>query len=224
MSSIKRVVIFLLIAAGMSFTGWSQDLDSLRIDLQVSKYSPLQILQRIESEYPVRFYFQPNLLPSQSFDLNVTQTPLPEVLDLLLRGTRLSYLPYRSYAVVIAPRESLGQEHDASYYTAWEETLTAEIQSEESEEGPFLIGDKDRPSATGKVRIEGRIRDVETGEILTEASILVPELRKGSNVNENGNFVLNLSIGTYDVQVQALGYERRDAQIIVFGNGKWIFR
>ena len=221
MNLIKLLAVFVLIFGGSFFKGYAQQLESIHVDLQARNQSLREILEQIESKYPIRFYFQATDLPPKTYSHQFESTPLPQVLTRLLSGTSLGYLPYRSYAVVIAPVLALGQNHDAHYYSAWEETLNAVAQplTENEEEGIWLVGDKNSPSPTGKARITGTIRDAESQERLTEGSILIPALRKGSNLNESGEFVLTLDIGTYKAQIQALGYERVEAELIVFGDG-----
>lgn len=62
--------------------------------------------------------------------------------------------------------------------------------------------------------IKGRVSSVK-GEDLPFATIYLPKLNLGASTNINGQYEIKLSPGTYQVQVQYIGYETVKAQLIV---------
>lgn len=62
--------------------------------------------------------------------------------------------------------------------------------------------------------IKGRVSSVK-GESLPFATIYLPKLNLGASTNINGQYEIKLSPGTYQVQVQYIGYETVKRQLVV---------
>src|ERR1043165_8376221 len=57
-----------------------------------------------------------------------------------------------------------------------------------------------------KGTISGRITDKKTGHAIPFASVNIPEAKAGAMSNSEGDYVVKVPAGTYEVKVQFLGY------------------
>ncbi len=61
--------------------------------------------------------------------------------------------------------------------------------------------------------LSGYVKDVETGEELIGASVYVPTLQLGSSTNAYGYYVMELPKGTYELDVQFIGYSLKKVTV-----------
>ncbi len=213
---IFRLLIFLLVF-GMGLPALSgQALDELPVTLEVRQQPPGAVLQRIEEGHPVRFYYPQGVLPDSLFNLTFEATPLSQVLDRLLNGSRLGYLFYRDYAVVIGPRAGLEELYSTEYY---QRLADAALQEDTTALAPLVVGDPTRMEAGRLVEVSGVVTETESGATLTGVTIFFTDLGEGAATDENGAFSVLVPAGRHDMEVKTLGYEELYREVEVFSAG-----
>lgn len=70
-------------------------------------------------------------------------------------------------------------------------------------------------SITAQTRLSGYVKDVQDGQNVPYASILIKEINSGSITDEDGAFSIELPIGRYHLEIRSLGYEAKQLEIEV---------
>ena len=188
-----------------SFLLTAQIDSSYTITATYQAQSVQQVLLDIESKLPVQFYYKEQELPRKSITAAYQNTLLEDVLYELLRETPMGYIPYRDYAIVIAPQTIVEESYSADYYQALEDNLNQDEDSRENRR-TIVIGDFKQLSPTGKANITGRLTDEQTKEPIIGATLLWSELNIGTATDYDGNFETSIPTGEYEVLVQYIGY------------------
>ncbi|MCK5412213.1 MAG: TonB-dependent receptor plug domain-containing protein, partial [Gemmatimonadetes bacterium] len=72
-----------------------------------------------------------------------------------------------------------------------------------------------RPALAQQGAIQGTVRDAGTGEPIATATVLVVGTARGSFADENGNYRIDLSAGTYTIRAALIGYEAVSRRVTV---------
>ena len=144
------------------------------------------------------------------------RAPVDSVLNVLLSETEYSFVSYRNYVFVIAPRSAIGENRSTAYYQALEESI--EVQDEDLIAG-LVIGSVDQVESGGRTVMRGSIIDGEDQTPVIGATIMIKELQQGSASDEDGRFEIQLAPGNYTMAVRYVGYRNRDIPITVISSG-----
>lgn len=184
---------------------WAQSPLDLEISGTYKAGSAASILIAIESDYPVRFYYQAEELAFPVSELVLEKTPLVRVLNQLFESTSLGFSAYRDYAIVIAPKLVIEENFTASYYQALEKSLN-EPEPEAKASGPIVIGQIEKLGPNGKATITATVLDAENGEPIIGATVLWEKPNGGTTTDENGVFSSTLPSGAHQLTIQYIGY------------------
>jgi hypothetical protein len=74
---------------------------------------------------------------------------------------------------------------------------------------PFLaaLADGESDPSAKRYTISGHVKDIETGEDLFGATVLVVEMANGTVANEYGFYSVSLALGQYSLRFSYTGYE-----------------
>ncbi|MBR9921195.1 MAG: TonB-dependent receptor [Bacteroidetes bacterium] len=178
-----------------------------------------QILQTIDRDFAVDFYFDPTQLPDQKYQLGFRDISLREFLEGILKDTGLAYAPFEDFAVIIVPASDLDLEFTREYYQVKygePEEATVGLSQEK-----ITLGDPENVDPDGKANMTGRITDAQFGDPLIGVSLYLPELNKAVISGEDGSFQWELPIGEHQLLVQSIGYEEFNGRLEVFGDGAY---
>jgi hypothetical protein len=174
----------------------------------------ITFLNRIESAYPVRFYYKSGWFEKDTVTFNVNGKPLQDVLDFAMKGTPYTFRIIQGNEVVFLPKDQVS-------------VLIGQMRNFSSNgdmDTPFtLIG---KPEETGKLKIAtitGKVTDGKTGEPVIGAVIQVTNLSQGAVSNVQGNYKLSLAPGLYSFEVSSVGYEKSLYNVKVVGHGEMNF-
>ncbi len=74
--------------------------------------------------------------------------------------------------------------------------------------------------AIGQGKIAGKVTDDKTGESIIGANVIIKGTANGTSTDVDGNFTLNVTAGTYTVEVKYVGYQSKEvADVKVEGKG-----
>ena len=214
--SLLLAVLFL--CSPVSFVK-AQSLAELEVTATFDHQHLPAILEKLESDYQLLFYFRQEELPEKKYSLSFEKEPLEKVLQSLLQDTPLGYLFYRDYAVVIAPAQILDEAYTANYYRILQESIVAETDTSSVQQW-VVVGQAGQLSPSGKATITGQVRDGQSGEPVIGASLFFRELHTGTASDENGNFALEAPIGKHELSVQYVGYQELIQALQVFSSGR----
>jgi len=209
--------------AGQVNPGGGVELDSLRISEQYEQIARRDILLDLSQKYNFTLYLQADSLLREETSIRFEDEPIALALDRLLSDTPLGFMPYRSYLIVVAPRQRLEQFYTPAYYQTLAER--AEPSPEESEVTPetFEIGSAESISPRGEGLLEGTVLDQNTGEPIIGATVYFPELARGTSTDIDGLFSIALPIGQHELTLSYLGYSSLTAPVTVFNDGTLTF-
>lgn len=217
--NMKKAVLSLVFFLSLGSSFLTAQIDSSYTFTATYQAQSIQkVLLDIESKLPIQFYYKEQELPSKKITATFENTLLEDVLYELLRETPMGYIPYRDYAIVLAPQTIVEESYSADYYQALENNLNQDENSQENKR-TIVIGDFRNLSPTGKANITGRILDDQTKEPIIGATLLWSELNVGTATDYDGNFETSIPTGEYELLVQYIGYSDVLKKVKVYSDG-----
>lgn len=209
----------------LSIAVWinAQTYSSLKIDGTYENQNLVEILQSIENQYNIRFFFQNDLVannPVKSFQWS--QVPIELVLSDLLKETNLGYEIIENIGVAIAPKTALSKEYSKDFFTnQYKEKLRA-AEEERPPAEVIQIGNPNNPDPDGQVKIRGVIIDKVTEEPVIGVTIFIEALGIGSASEVDGSFELELPVGAHFMEIQAVGYRENFRELKTYSDGDFL--
>ena len=120
------------------------------------------ILEEIQAQRPVQFFFRAEWLEGVIFSGSFDNASLDQVLEQLLARTELTYQPYQDFYVVLLQKNI--------------SALRASLQGDEPEKSLLIIGDSLSNPGQSTATVSGYVRDGATGQGITGATVLVSDL------------------------------------------------
>ncbi|MCB9280358.1 MAG: carboxypeptidase-like regulatory domain-containing protein [Lewinellaceae bacterium] len=175
-----------------------------------------QVFTRLESAYPVRFFYKSADLPQQKIDADFRDTRLADALQQLLGNTLAGYLFYREHSVIIIPRRLLDESFSANFY----QTLENNLYGTEEEETYLPIGQIEQLRSDGQARVSGVIIDEQTKEPVIGATVFWEGLEKGEISDVDGVFESVVPAGQHEILIRSVGYQDTRRKLEVFSDGR----
>ena len=184
----------------------------------------------------VRIYYRDEWVDTLKISLDADDITAGEALRRILKDSDL-FVSDRNGDLVILPGERLLSELPDFVQVDATGVMTARNEGKlTASEVRYITGRK--PGVTQKVTIGrpgenrnsnmvkalGRVIDEETGEPLHFVAIYIAEVKTGIVTDLNGFFNLALMPGTYNVQIDFLGYERKKYLFEVFSDDNFVLR
>lgn len=168
------------------------------------------ILEEIEQNQPVRFYFLPTWFKGIVFDQDYKGQSLRIALDNLFLGSDLNYLEMDTHAIVFVKDPTMAIQRISSINTAVRERKKIE---------KITLGNPEVGKRAAKVQVQGKIRDAKNNEPLTGASFYVSDLKVGVTTDMDGNFSISIPAGEHVVTVNYINYEERVIDLSAYQSG-----
>ncbi len=196
---------------------FSQNEDDPLISATFQSQNLNEIFSSLESSYPAKFYWTIDDLPSEKYTFSFEDMTLIEVLEKVLAPTDLSFLIYRDFLVVVAPREEIQKEYSINYYSVWAESLNKGPEEEREEQ--TIVGQIDLLKPDGRALITGRVLAKESGNPLENARVSLKENAFQVETDSRGVFQVNLPAGEYHFIIERLGYDSREVKAYIYSDG-----
>ena len=205
------------------------------VNLQVEKNTLADILAKVEQQSGVRFYYLNNWLPKDSLTKNYQNTKLTEVLTDLFKETDLQYFKYADNRIYLtrgrlihdylpdgffpAPVDTTATEPE--YYS--DENISVVINEQRSDirrrKRSIQIGKQRSGASASEFTLNGKVVNAQSGRPVS--GVL---LSTGSGLtaltDAAGNYTFTLPYGENTLFADALGLERLEQPIFVYGDGK----
>ena len=202
----------------VSLSAFAQ-LDSIRITLDQNG-GLADIFTTVERDYGVQFFYKTEWLPERLFTVAASEQPFDTFLTELLAPTDLNFSHFRDHAVVIAPRDQLARTYSTDFFIAVDKNAAA-IELPETRDLPeLLIGDSLDQTPSGIATVRGVVFDPGAGETVIGASVRIDALDLLELTGVDGDFTLELPIGSYEMLIQNFGYQAELRRLRVFGDGE----
>ncbi|MEM9887195.1 MAG: TonB-dependent receptor [Bacteroidota bacterium] len=195
----------------------AQNIKELTVTANYQKKSARIILEELDRQLPIKFYYKEAELPNRSLTLSFQDAPLTTVLDALFKETLLGYTSYRDYAIIIAPDRILQEVYSSDYYQGLEKSLTG--STEVAKVRPINVGSIDQLSPNGISKVSGIVRDAETREPIIGATLNWTDLEQGTVTDIDGTFASELPVGEHELVIQYIGYDSEVKVINVYSDG-----
>jgi hypothetical protein len=174
-------------------------------------------LEKIESDYSIRLYFQEEQLPSKTISASFEEASIDVVMSELLSGSDLGYFAYRDFSIIIAPWVTIQEVYSADYYQALEENLNEDDDDREKRK-QLVIGDIKELKPSGTAKIKGTV--LYKREPVIGATILWTDLGEGTATDENGVFEMELPTGKHEILIQYIGYQDFMKTVVIYSDGE----
>ncbi len=199
----------------------AQTQGTISITANVQNQPLTQILEGIQADYPVSFYYRDEWMPRTPLSLEVADTPLNEALKELLGSTDLSFVFYGEGAVIIGRRTQLDRMQAFSLESYRKEQATENEDLRRNNQTKFILGDSTLRPRPLEVTLSGSLYDTETEEPLVAGRIVFPDLETGAYTDDAGKFDITIPSGTHKVLLTASGHEEKRVEIKIFSDADW---
>jgi len=204
------------------------------VNLQVEKNTLADILAKVEQQSGVRFYYLEDWLPKDSLTKNYQNTKLADVLNDLFKETDLQYFKYSENHIYLTrgrlihdylpdgffPAPADTTETQQEYYS--DENISVVINEQRSDtrkrKRTIQIGKQSSGPSASEFTLNGKVVNAQSGRPVS--GVL---LSTGSGLtaltDAAGNYTFTLPYGENTLFADALGLERLEQPIIVYGDG-----
>ena len=207
---LKSLVPIFLLAPTLLFTQTSLDQKITREWEEEKLHFILFDLDRITD---FDFQYNESILPNTRHSYSFVQTPLRQVLKVILTEDKLQYYEHTAGKLVIAPQAVLNIEHKV--------VEKAQPQSPEAQSASTIqIGEG--ISKEDDVVVLGSLLDNEFFEPIVNALIYNETTEGFTTSDADGKFVLVLTPGVYMVHITSLSHENITQHIEIINSDQWI--
>ncbi|MBX2814846.1 MAG: TonB-dependent receptor [Saprospiraceae bacterium] len=218
--AVARILILSTLLLAMSGTLSAQRATSLsdqQISIEQNAGTLSDAVASLNRLISGTIYYEPTLADIPVPAIRAVDAPLGEVLEDLLRASELGVLYHRGSVAVLMPASDLTTTYTDQYYQALEESIIAGQKQDASER---LVGNVDSISQSGRTVVRGTVTDLETGEEVVGATLLIEGTNNGTATEADGSYVLELVAGSYMLAVQYVGYQQQRIPLKVISSGR----
>ena len=236
---IGKQLRLLFFAIFLSVVGGIQAQDSpLKITLSVENQTIPVLLEQIEQQTGVTFYYDANWFENTAVTKSYTNQGIDSVLKDLLKDTNLNfyldkdnniYLTRNSFVYESLPKDFFGEEDTPIFVEEDEEILDAAPvfddgrQERSTKRETVRIGKATADRSQRSVTLTGTVTDFFTEKPVPDLSVIVDNGKQGTSTDANGRYTLNIRKGKHTVKVSGLGYKDQIKDVIIYSNGSLNF-
>ncbi|MEL6843174.1 MAG: carboxypeptidase regulatory-like domain-containing protein, partial [Bacteroidota bacterium] len=215
----SKSLLWTLVVLCIPLLSRGQSDPSVRISIDFEQGLLTELIESLESDYSLQFYYAPEWLDSLLVSIQAQDMLLDPFLDQLLTDTDLKLFREGNriiltkgsgiYPMVASPIPT--QRQQDSIEAPESDLFAREAEGPEEEilfsleTQLFEIGEKTQSQSNSKVRLYGYLKDINTGQALAGASVFKENPVVGAITDEFGYYVLSLPPGTYEVQYRFAG-------------------
>ncbi len=201
----KNLIVFFL-TLFLQFTAIAQKKEEIKISGTYRNIGLITFLNEIEKKYSIVFYYDPSWFQNDTINLFFNNTPLTEALQRAIKSK--SVVQVQDSYFVFLPNEEIA-------------ILNGQKNIEESVElGTRIIGNPIEAGKFNKVLIKGVVSDGKNGEPLIGSTIQIENTNIANVTNTQGQYLLSVSPGVYNLIISNVGYERTIQKVKVISNGE----
>ena len=195
----------------------AQPIFDLEISGDYRNATIIEMFLDLEQRYPVKFYYDPDILPYYKVGFDCQGRRLFNLLQTLLPQHNLTFAAARENGIVICRKVDLNGEYVRNLLQKWDDN---KIELPEFLTPLKLERQTGMPPASSAttVLVEGVIKDEKTQEPVPGAAIRT-DTAGGVTTDRLGRFRLTLKPGEHLLKIQYLGYRETEVRLLVYQAG-----
>lgn len=206
-----------------------------KVSLSLEQTTLEQVLGEIEQQTALHFFYVEEWVKGTQVTANYNEIPVSEVLEKLLEQTLLNYYFLDNNRVVITKSNIIYDQLPQGFFPDTSK-IAAERPKETKEYNPvfytqnkspkatsktIFIGKETQTSGTGFFNLTGQATNQQTGEPISNLSIIVQGTTIGTVTDINGNYNLRLPAGEHLLETRSLGNEDVVTRLVIFSDGTY---
>lgn len=194
----------------------AQDNTQIYITATYNNKPLAEVISDLEARYPLRFFYKNEWIAGEGITISLTNEPLAAAVEKLLARSRINFILYDVYTIVLLKDPAAPATTDTSLTAspAPSDTAPEQENTAPSAKNTSAGFKKFGPDKNGqKVRVSGNIREKSTGDAIMGATIYVEELKAGTVTNNTGFYSLSIPTGTYNITYNYIGYKPEKKQL-----------
>ncbi len=223
---LKNALLTVIFAATFTVC-LSQSNSRITLNLRESSFETLAL--EIEKQSPFHFFYKKEWVDSLKFSVTANNEELESVLTKAFNGTTLRFSIYKT-SVFVTSERSVFASLPTDYFDTQKratQRITFDYSDYEKqekkqrsiEEKVYTIGISDG-NPNGNATISGSITDMNSGEAIVGASIVLDGGSNGTVSDINGFYSLVIPKGKQSITVRSVGMKTTKRKMSVLGNGK----
>ncbi len=194
------LILFLLLPVSVG----AQKVFDLEIHGDYRGYTFIEMMIDLEKRYPVKFYYDPDILPYYTIEYRFEGQTLFYILQNILHPNGLVCTSARGNGIILCRSNDLHADYLRKLLQKWDDNKIELPEFLTSLEISKTIGQP--PASASAVRLEGVVYDEQSKEPIPGVLIRVENREGGATTNAVGRYVLELPSGSHKLLVNYIGY------------------
>lgn len=191
--------------------------------IQYQSISYANLLDSLQQKSGYRFYYNIAQLDTAKISFHFSGGSLQQALEQLFRNNNVGFSIDQQQNVFITKGLSITTRLPDDFYSAETKKKTVPVvytqaATPEKNTEAYTVGEPGNSTAD-RFTVSGYIRDMKTGEPIIGAALLVENARINTVSDQSGYFSLMVPKGTNKLNVQSMGMEDANMELLVQGNG-----
>jgi CarboxypepD_reg-like domain len=184
------------------------------IDLRTEQKPMVQVLYDLSLSQDIKFFFVPGSLPYYPITNSFEKKAIFHIIKTITDGTKLLAIPYQDKGVCLIDREQATPEFLADLVAKWEDGTYDYPFDKNSIEHNYTFGDSASAKTTARLSIQ--LKDDQQKEPITGAVISNADLSINGVSDANGNIVLQVPTGYYELNCNYIGYQSNLLKVTIY--------
>jgi hypothetical protein len=207
--NLRVLLFFLLTLLGLKAS--AQDVFDLKVDTIFQNEKLTHFLERIEKKEGIHFFYRPEWIDSLGASETMVNKKFGEILENLLRGTKLSHITMSASQVVFVK--------DYSQQLSRKKAIEIALRQQKKVK-QYILGHQGKLNTTQRLKVRGKVVDMKTKEPLAHANIIVSDEKVPFATDETGKFELDLVPGSHVLNFSFVDHEDQIIDLLAYQDGE----
>lgn len=206
------------------------------ISVSFDNVSLKEAFESIEETSNYRFYYPKSWLGATMVDADFKNLSIEEILEGILHNTTLNFYVLDGNKVILTQNSIIYDEFPKGFFGKYNDSIAStNFEIDELNNAPifyddniksnakviqtYRIGRENRKSNKRSYELSGYVTDSETGEPLSNLSIILRDSNSGVVTDESGYYSLSLPAGNNILETRSLGIENIFIRVIIYNDG-----
>ena len=232
----KRIINILFLIVIFTLHGYGQE-DKILISQEYDGLSWNEFIKKIENNYDVRFFYNPDSIPEIRIFVKSRSKSLQDVLTENFRPHNINVSVDRFGNIFINRGQALVTGLPVNFfeytYKKSDKTDTLEIPTESDNNylktsdvyvaKTRIVGNKKEGLRSSRAEVMGYVISLKDSMPIIGATVYVEDLETGAATNDKGFYTLTLPKGKYTFNVRSIGFEETKFKVEVLSGGSLDF-
>ncbi len=226
----RRIISFLLLLN----CGLLLAQESSKVTITLENATVEQALLNIEEATDLKFFYVEQWVNRGNITVNLKDVPVEEALQQILSETLLNFYRLDNNQIVITRNNIVYDQLPQGFFPE-KDSVPLQVKKQNakkynpvfysqedrpnSEIQTVYIGKEDRSTGNGTFTLRGQVKDLETGEPISNLAVLIKGTDIGTVTNQQGLYSLKLPAGVHILQTRSLGSEDITRRLVIYNNG-----